>query len=138
MVTHNCFRFFFPMFPAMVLPFFLVVFPLHTAHAWPCSVENTFEAASYVTTKDELNEKQKLGRMLPVTPQCVICVGFCIKLHVETGLLCWKSQSVFCPSLSPQWKVSSRLMFWAMCIVNMDSPVTGHSTQQIPSSSMEP
>lgn len=64
------------MFPAMVLPFFLVVFPLYTAHAWPCSVENTFEAASYVTTKDELNEKQKLGRMLPVTPQCVICVGF--------------------------------------------------------------
>ena len=50
------------MFPAMVLPIFLVVFALHAAHAWPCSVESTFEAASYVKTEDELNEPQKLGR----------------------------------------------------------------------------
>ncbi|CAL1128039.1 unnamed protein product [Cladocopium goreaui] len=59
----------------MVLPFFLVVFPLHTAHAWPCSVENTFEAASYVKTKDELNEKQNLQAYLqayfPVLPRHV-------------------------------------------------------------------
>ena len=36
----------------------LLIFLLLTAAgAWPCSMENTFEAATYVKTEKELNEK---------------------------------------------------------------------------------